>query len=194
MYWSQFWRVAPGALADATAVPVVPTPAAVVPAAAAPIDEDDALASFYQELAPALHAAPAAVVEPPAPEQVAASLAEVEAARSRAMALADDAVPAGMVTTVEADVVAPRRVPIVIDEESLIDRTKLHCLLCQRAFKSAAVLDKHVQQSDLHKARAQRGAGRAHSLTWRGLVHAGKHGQEAARTGQAGQVGGAPGR
>lgn len=45
----------------------------------------------------------------------------------------------------------PRRAPVVIDEEALIDREKIHCLLCQRAFKSLAILEKHVQQSDLHR-------------------------------------------
>lgn len=39
----------------------------------------------------------------------------------------------------------------VINETNHIDRQKLMCNLCERKFKSTAILEKHVEMSGLHK-------------------------------------------
>ena len=218
MYWKAFWRMPEGATAagppvvDASAsasasaswpsgpdmgagVSGLPADAAIAPAAApaAPAaSEEDALASFYEMLAPSLAeetaAAPAVLPPPPAgtvaaladravasgaglsnapvrynPQEqaeAAAALASAaadaeaagqarEAARAAhaAAALVDESEEAGGLAT------AARRGPPVIDTEALVDREKVHCLLCQRAFKKMDTLDKHIQLSDLHRVR-----------------------------------------
>ena len=42
-----------------------------------------------------------------------------------------------------------------IDESRHIDRQNLTCNLCERRFNSTAILEKHVQLSDLHKVSTE---------------------------------------
>lgn len=48
--------------------------------------------------------------------------------------------------------IIPQRIPSELEiNESHADHAKIACLLCQRQFKTADVLSKHMEKSDLHK-------------------------------------------
>ena len=50
-----------------------------------------------------------------------------------------------------AAVVTSPSTNVPFNESSLIDISKLACLLCKRRFDSLEILNKHIAKSDLHK-------------------------------------------
>jgi len=168
MYWRPFFRKP---TTPATESPPLPAgaatsepPAAAPAEPAKPADDEDALASFYEMLGPTLVPTadpPRTSDEPPtgAAPAAPAGMAEGPVRYDRGYDASSGRSPSPPPPRREPSTEPPpaypppRRAPVVIDEEALIDREKIHCLLCQRAFKSVAILEKHVQQSDLHRVQ-----------------------------------------